>query len=72
MNNTDELVALFQSMDREAQEYVLETARRQAKRCPAKRAKLRLVTGQLGGRPLGTNLSGIEDVNLPFVSSAPV
>lgn len=46
MTDVDELVSLFHSMDKEAQEFTLATARSQARLFPARRPSLRLVAGQ--------------------------
>lgn len=72
MPKVDELVALFKSMDEEAQEYTLATARLRAKRCPQKPAGLRLVAGQLGNRPLGRELGTLFDLEPPPVRCTPV
>jgi hypothetical protein len=45
------LVKLFHSMDKEAQEFTLATARSQARRWPRKRPTLRLVNGKVGAAP---------------------
>jgi hypothetical protein len=65
MTDVDELIALFHSMDDEGQEYLLETAKRQAKRRPRQRPALRLVSGKIVTATLGSQLGGIEDVGLP-------
>lgn len=67
MADADELVALFHSMDNEAKEYVLATARSQAKRYPLQRPALRLVAGQLGNGAFGSEPGSISDVGTPAV-----
>jgi phage I-like protein len=67
MRDMDELVALFHSMDKEAQEFTLATARSQARLFPARRPSLRLVAGQLGSAPLRSILGGSHDADLPPV-----
>lgn len=67
MSEVDELVALFLSMDQEARDFTLATARLRAKRCPAQRPVLSLVTGNLGDGTLGSGRSTLKDFNLPPV-----
>lgn len=68
MTDVEELVALYLSMDDEARDFTLATARRRAKRCPAQRPALILVADNLGGGALGSELGGLENLDLPPVS----
>lgn len=63
MTDDDELVALFHSMDDEAQELTLASARVRAKRFPRARPALRLIAGQPGNRTLGGELGGVLDLD---------
>lgn len=66
MIDVDELVSLFHAMDDEAQQYLLETARRQAKRRPRRRRPaLRLVNGKISAASLGGKLGSVENIALP-------
>jgi hypothetical protein len=67
MIEVDELVALFLSMDKEAREFTLATARSQARLWPANRPPLRLIVGQPTKAPLGGILSGGNDIDAPTI-----
>jgi hypothetical protein len=68
MVNVDELIDLFHSMDDEAQEFTIATARERARRFPRKRPPLRLVLTQAGnGAALGGELGGVLDFDPPPV-----
>lgn len=61
MADVDELVALFHSMDDEAQEFTLATARDRARQYPRQRPLLRLVAAQPGNVSFRSESSGALD-----------